>query len=229
MLQGVRQLTHTNPHHAPPHRSRFHHPARRLRCRYEPIVGGSARHRRRERLTIHRMRALITMAALVCCTLSHAQIIDSTYILAVDRLVQEIDGAKDYEIRTLENEEFLEQMTDGGGELTGYVKNGQIVKIASRVWVSSCAYISEYYFDRSKLVFVQEQGYEFAYDDSTGSIDPAVQNLTMVNRYYFRNGASAPVSQKGTTRCSGDGAPIKETIWMYHDRSDGLKELLMRE
>ncbi|MBK6626437.1 MAG: hypothetical protein IPJ87_16615 [Flavobacteriales bacterium] len=54
------------------------------------------------------------MAALVCCTLTQAQIIDSTYILAVDRRVQEIDAAKDYGIRTLENEEFLEQMTDGG-------------------------------------------------------------------------------------------------------------------
>jgi len=45
--------------------------------------------------------------------LSHAQIIDSTYILAVDRRVQEIDAAKDYEIRTLENEEFLAQMRQG--------------------------------------------------------------------------------------------------------------------
>ena len=63
-----------------------------------------------------------------CCTLSHAQIIDSTYILAVDRRVQEIDAAKDHGIRTLENEEFLEQMSDGGGALKGFVKNGQLVQ-----------------------------------------------------------------------------------------------------
>ena len=175
------------------------------------------------------MKALITMAALVCCTLTHAQIIDSTYILAVDRRVQEIDAAKDYEIRTLENEEFLERMTDGGGELIGFVKNGQVVKIVSRVGVSSCAYITEYYFDRSGLTFVQEQGFEYAYVDSTGTSDPMAQKVTMVNRYYFRNGGSAPVSQKGTTRCSGDSAPIKETIWMYHDRAAGLKELLLRK
>ena len=65
---------------------------------------------------------LITLAALVCCTLSHAQLIDSTYILAVDRRVQEIDAAKDHGIRTLENKEFLVQMTDGGGELKGFVE-----------------------------------------------------------------------------------------------------------
>ncbi|MFZ1693056.1 MAG: hypothetical protein WAT74_07675 [Flavobacteriales bacterium] len=49
---------------------------------------------------------LTTLAALVCCTLAHAQIIDSTYILAVDRRVQEIDAAKDHEIRAFENEEL---------------------------------------------------------------------------------------------------------------------------
>ena len=49
---------------------------------------------------------LANLAALVCCTLAHAQLIDSTYILAVDRRVQEIDAAKDHGIRTLENEEF---------------------------------------------------------------------------------------------------------------------------
>lgn len=63
---------------------------------------------------------LTTLAALFrciaeCCTWSHAQLIDSTYILAVDRRVQEIDAAKDHGIRTLENEEFLEKMTDGNG------------------------------------------------------------------------------------------------------------------
>lgn len=52
------------------------------------------------------MKALISVAALVCCTLTHAQLIDSTYILAVDRRVQEIGAAKDHGIRTLENEEF---------------------------------------------------------------------------------------------------------------------------
>lgn len=174
------------------------------------------------------MRALTIAAAMVCWASTHAQTIDSTYILAVDRRVQQIDAAKDYEIRTLENEEFLERMTDGGGDLTGFVKNGQLVKIFMRVGVSSCVYITEYYFDRSKLVFVQEQGLEFAYVDSTASFDPEVQTVTMLNRYYFRNGACAPVSQTGTTRCGGN-PPVKEIIWMYHDRAAGLKELLMRK
>ena len=35
-----------------------------------------------------------------CCTLSHAQVIDSTYILAVDRRVQEIDAVQGHGLST---------------------------------------------------------------------------------------------------------------------------------
>jgi len=169
---------------------------------------------------------LTTLAMLVCCTLAHAQI-DSTYIVGVDRRVQEIDAAKDYEIKTLENEEFLEQMTDGGGHLTGFLKDGQLVKMESWVGFSSCVNITEFYFDRGQLVFVQEQGLEFAYVDSTASFDPDLQAVTMVNRLYFSKGGSAPVSQKGSTRCGGNSAPLKETIWMYPGRAKELKQRLM--
>ena len=118
-------------------------------------------------------------------------------------------------------------MTDGGGELKGFVKNGQLVKMVSWVGVSSCVYITGYYFDRGQLVFVHEQGLEFAYVDSTGSFDPAVQTVTMVNRLYFRNGGAAPVSQKGSTRCGGNSVSLKETIWMYPGRAKEFKQRLV--
>ena len=169
---------------------------------------------------------LASVAVMVCSLLAHAQI-DSTYIVAVDRLVHEIDDGKDYELRTLENEEFLAHMTDGGGELKGFLKDGQLVKLVSWVGVSSCVYITEYYFDRGELIFVQEQGLEFAYVDSTGSFDPAVQNVSMVNRVYFRNGVLAPVSQQGSTRCGGNSAPLKEVAWLLGDEAKRLKALLI--
>ena len=34
-----------------------------------------------------------------------------------------------YKTKKLINEQFLEKMTDGGGELTGYLKEGKICKI----------------------------------------------------------------------------------------------------
>lgn len=168
---------------------------------------------------------LFSVAVMVCSLLAHAQI-DSTYIVAVDRLVQEIDAGKDYEMRTLENEEFLTQMTDGGGHLKGFLKDGQLVKMESWVGVSSCVYITAYYFDRGELVLVQEQGLEFAYVDSTGSFDPAVQNVTMEGRYYFRDGVAAPVVLKGSTRCGG--APTEERAAMHSAEGKRLWNLLMR-
>lgn len=73
-------------------------------------------------------RFLVSMAVLVCGTLAQAQI-DSAYLLTVDRRVQATNAEKDHEPRTLENDEFLEYTTDGGGELKGYVKNGELVKM----------------------------------------------------------------------------------------------------
>lgn len=168
---------------------------------------------------------LVSVAVMVCSPLAHAQM-DSTYIVAVDHLVHEIDAGKDYELRTLENEEFLQQMTDGGGELNGFLKDGQLVKVEAWVGVSSCVYFTAYYFDRGQLVFVQEQGLEFAYVDSTGSFDPAVQNVTMEGRYYFRDGVGAPVDLKGFTRCGG--APTEERAAIHSAEGKRLKDLLMR-
>lgn len=168
---------------------------------------------------------LASLAVMVWSTLAHAQI-DSAYIVTVVRLVHEIDAGKDFELRTLENEEFLAQMTDGGGELKGFVKNGQLVKMESWVGVSSCVYITAYYFDHGELIFIQEQGLEFAYVDSTGSFDPAVQNVTMEGRYYFRDGVGAPVDLKGFTRCGG--APTEERAAIHSAEGKRLKDLLMR-
>lgn len=126
----------------------------------------------------------------------------------------------------LKNEEFLERVTDGGGELKGFVKNGQLVKMVSWVGVSSCVYITEYYFDRGQLVFVQEQGLEFAYVDSTGSFNPTVQNITTEGRYYFRDGVAGPIVQKGSTRCGG--APSEERSARLSAEGKRLWNLLMR-
>ena len=46
------------------------------------------------------MRALISVVAIVGCTFSQAQIIDSTYILAVDRRVQEIGAVQEQGLST---------------------------------------------------------------------------------------------------------------------------------
>ncbi len=144
----------------------------------------------------------------------------------MDRRVQEINAGKDYEVRALENEEFLEQMTDGGGHLTGLMRNGALVKIVEWIGLSSCVNITEYYFENSQLVFVSSQGLEFAYVDSTASFDLDVQDVTMEARFYFHENNLVQADLEGSTRCGG--APTREWATVYQTDALRLKDLLMR-
>ena len=47
---------------------------------------------------------------------------------SVRQWVEKINNDTLYTVKKLENEQWMEQMTDGGGELTGYFKDGQLVK-----------------------------------------------------------------------------------------------------
>ncbi len=70
----------------------------------------------------------------------------NTGINKIRKIVTQINKDSDYSKRKLENEEFLEQMTDNGGELTGYFKNRKLVKIVEWIGLSSCVNITEYYY-----------------------------------------------------------------------------------
>ena len=145
---------------------------------------------------------------------------------SIDAFVRDINREEDYETKTLENEEFLEQMTDGGGELTAWIRDGRVVKMTEWVGLSSCVNVTEYYLQDSQLVFISVQGSEWAYVDSTGSFDPAVQNVTMEARFYFDDNALIKSDLNGSTRCGG--APTKEWASVYQAAAMRLKALFMR-
>ena len=65
----------------------------------------------------------------------------------------------------LENEEFLTNMTDGGGELTGFYKNKEIKKIYEWIGLSNGISIKEFYFESGQLIFVYEKFDSFVFDD----------------------------------------------------------------
>ncbi|MBX2983709.1 MAG: hypothetical protein KF843_13610 [Flavobacteriales bacterium] len=166
----------------------------------------------------------ITIAALCFCGSINAQT-NKIVTTAIDRVVQEINQSEDYEVRTLENDEFLEQMTDGGGELTGLMRNGQLVKMIEQVGLSSCVNVTEYYFENSQLAFISVQGSEFSYIDSTSSFDPRAQDVTMKANFYFHANKLIESELKGSTRCGG--APTKEWAAVYQTEALRLKGLLM--
>src|ERR1700752_4941469 len=71
---------------------------------------------------------------------------------------------------SLENEEFLENVPDGGGELTGFFKADSIVKITEWIGLSYGNRIREYYYKHDKLFFIFEK-FESFVQTKKGELD----------------------------------------------------------
>jgi hypothetical protein len=148
------------------------------------------------------MRTLFTLTLLLSNLLAYSQE-NKTSIDKIRNAVEQINKDSGYSKKVLSNDEFLEETTDGGGELTGYFKNGQLVKIREWIGLSSCINITEYYLQSNKLIFTYTEGSEFAYNDSSESFDYKKSVRTMECRFYFENGKLIKSILKGESRCSG--------------------------
>ena len=98
---------------------------------------------------------------------------------------------------------MFEYATDGGGQLTGYFKNGQLLKMVERIGLSSCVNTTEFYLQDNKLIFVYTQGKEFKYVDSLATFNSRIQTVTMECRFYFHNNKMIKSILTGSTRCGG--------------------------
>jgi hypothetical protein len=87
----------------------------------------------------------------------------------------------------LENEEFMEHMTDRGGSLTGYYKEDKLVKIVEWIGISNGIYITEYYFKDEQLLFVYRAFKAVVYDSKKGDVDLDETGVKFEGRYYFNN------------------------------------------
>jgi len=115
-----------------------------------------------------------------------------------------INSEAGYLTKMLTNEQFLEHMTDGGGHLTGYFKNGQIKKIIEWIGLSYCVRTFEYYFWDGQLIFVYEKEEDFPYIEATGSLDHTKLELAFEGRYYFDNGKLIETKVTGKKRIPDD-------------------------
>jgi len=104
----------------------------------------------------------------------------------------------------LENEEFLSNMTDGGGKLTGFYKNKEIKKIYEWIGLSNGISIKEFYFDKEQLIFVYEKFDSFVFDAQKNEFDFTKTKTIFEGRYYFSNkklfNRSTKVNKASTTR-----------------------------
>lgn len=103
---------------------------------------------------------------------------------------------------TLQNEEFLENMTDGGGELTAFYKKNRIYKIYQSVGISYGVGITEYYYSKDKLMFVREKFNAYNYDSL--SFDYSKTTTTFSGFYYFDNDKLIHSTSTGHNRFEGE-------------------------
>src|ERR1700754_1122586 len=108
------------------------------------------------------MKMIFILGFLLYSCLADAQA--KTPVDIIRKAVQQINSGNGYTKKVLENEAFLKHATDGGGRLTAFLKNGQIVKLVEQIGLSSCSNTTEYYLDeKENLIFSYTAGREFLY------------------------------------------------------------------
>lgn len=83
---------------------------------------------------------------------------------------------------TLNDEEFLKNTTDRGAELSGYYKDGVIIKIVQSIGVSQEIETKEFYFKNEHLIFVYKK-----VDSFNDVNNPNKSATSFEGRYYFDN------------------------------------------
>jgi len=106
-------------------------------------------------------------------------------IKAINKVVEQINKDSTYTKKVLDNEKWLKHNTDNGGEVTAYIKNGQVVKIIEWVGFSNYISIYEYYIQNNSLIFVYGQEKVFKYDSKTDSFDYNIQTVVSEKLFYL--------------------------------------------
>lgn len=107
---------------------------------------------------------------------------------AIRKAVTAINSDTGYQQVRLDNESYLEEMTDRGGSLTGLYKKNQLKKMTSWIGYSNKIVVTEYYLQNGKLIFVYEVEKTFPYDEKKQQLDEAHPVNSYEGRYYYQNG-----------------------------------------
>lgn len=104
----------------------------------------------------------------------------------IRKIVEEINLAGNYRIKMIPNEYFVAkgQVTDNGIEAKGFYRNGELKKIEYSAGLSAWNYLTEYFFDHGRLVFVHLKKYRIS--GEKGYLKEPV--LIAESRRYYGNG-----------------------------------------
>lgn len=147
-------------------------------------------------------------------------------IKTIRKQFQTINNDHTLKMIVLENEEFLTNMTDGGGKLTGFYKGTEIKKIYEWIGLSNGISIKEFYFDKGELIFVYEKFSSFIYDDKEDKVDHTKTKTIFEGRYYFTDKKLLSKSMKGD---KSETAQDESTATTLLDRANEHLRLLTKK
>jgi hypothetical protein len=132
----------------------------------------------------------------------------------IRRLYKQINTDSSLKTVKLENEQFLQQLPDGGASLKGFFCGDSIRKIHLYTRLSFGVRQYDYYFnDNGKVFFMYETEEDFPYNSKTGSLNYTKLTPAFEGRYYFDdNGRLIETKNKGQKRFDTHAGYTKDII-----------------
>lgn len=129
---------------------------------------------------------------------------------SIDKVIAFIDNAKFSKKIVLENEEFQNQVTDGGGILEALYINNSLSKIEVKIGVSNGIHLKKYYINNDELIYVSESFGTFFYDVENDSFSYSNLENKYLGKFYFSNGKLIDSELTGYNRFFSNEQSINE-------------------
>ena len=124
-----------------------------------------------------------------------------------------IDQSDSLRTITIENEDFLENMTDGGGKLKGFYNTQKIIrKIEVIVYLSYGIQEYDFYLKNETPILIQDRFRQFAWDEESDSFDSNHFDVAFNGTYIFQNSHLVDLISLGHNRFEDDQIDIEETF-----------------
>lgn len=132
----------------------------------------------------------------------------------IQRVVKGINNDTSLKSFELDNDYFINEgnVSDGGISLTGYSKNGDILKIVSWIGLSMGNEIIEFYYKSGKLIFVYEEFHSFVFDEVKDEHRHDTVEISFKGRYYFNKNKLIDYVTTGHNRFENDTIDPEQTL-----------------
>ena len=123
----------------------------------------------------------------------------------IDSICKAIDKDALLKTKKYDQEAFMDQTTDEGGELIVYHRNDTVHRIKEQVGLSYAIIIRNYYFKDKLLLFVKEEEYLYETDKEGGiKKEKLSKKPGFVGKYYFQKGKLTDQESLGHNRFEDD-------------------------